>query len=339
MMSGMGAAATVEVTTCLYCDGARLEPLFDRVVDRLGFVPGSWAFRKCADCGSAILSPKPPDETLAALYPPVYTFSPEVRDAGGVSRMLASAEYSLFFRPQYRTQVKTVLRALGGSASGLRLLDIGCGRGYRLPLLQAEGFAVEATDFEPAVVDYVAHRFGVRAVATDVAGLTEHFDREGFDVVTAFYVLEHVPDIHAAINAYCALLKPGGLLVAAVPFVDGLQPRLLGRHWSNTAEAPRHLSIPSHAGLRRACETAGLVDCRFYPDSALQSAANVALSVLPGGATTAAYGSGRVGALLLRALGAGVTLASVPASLVHSRITSTPSFGMIVARRPLPGPT
>jgi SAM-dependent methyltransferase len=322
----------VDVKSCPYCDGNRLELLFDGVTDRLRFVPGSWTFLQCADCRSAVLSPKPTDERLGSLYPPIYTFSTA---AGGAAGLVASVEYRLFFHPQYRTQVATILKALGTrSAGGRRLLDVGCGRGHRLPLLQASGFTVEATDLEPEVVAFVARQFGIRAVVSDVADLTSNFKPASFDVVTAFYVLEHVPDVHAALAAYYALMKPGGLLVVAVPFVDGLQPRLFGRRWSNTAEAPRHLSIPSHAGLQKACETQGFADCRFYPDSSLQSAANIALSVIPGGATTSAYGSGGLAALGLRALGAVVTLATIPISLIHRNLTATPSFGILAARKP-----
>jgi hypothetical protein len=56
---------------CLYCAGVAYEPLFDQVCDRLGYVPGSWAFRLCRECGSAMLVPLPRKEDLPSFYPPV----------------------------------------------------------------------------------------------------------------------------------------------------------------------------------------------------------------------------------------------------------------------------
>jgi len=39
----------------------------------------------------------------------------------------------------------------------------------------------------------------------------------GFDVITAFEVLEHIPDDHEAIRQWTARLKPGGTLLLSVP--------------------------------------------------------------------------------------------------------------------------
>jgi SAM-dependent methyltransferase len=45
--------------------------------------------------------------------------------------------------------------------------------------------------------------------------------RRRFDVVAAFDVIEHIPDLDAALGSAERLLEPGGLLVFTVPVYDG----------------------------------------------------------------------------------------------------------------------
>jgi SAM-dependent methyltransferase len=329
------ATAQEALPPCLYCGEAAYERLFQGVRDRLGYVPGTWAFDRCRQCGSAILVPHPRAADLAAFYPPVYSFTPELGQESRFRRILAKLEYRFFFRPQYQAQVRGVLRGIGWQRQpGQRLLDVGCGRGLRLLVFQRYGFEVQGMDFQTEVVEYVRKQVGVPAVCTDVEGLTTHFPRASFDIVTAFYVLEHVPDVRAVLRSCFDLLKPGGWFVGAIPFVDGVQPRVFKSRWINVTEAPRHLSIPSHEGIRRACLRVGYDRVAFRPDAVLNCAGMIGSSLVPGAAITDVYGGGRVLALLRRLLGGVITLLSVPGCLVENYLFRRPSLGMVLAHKP-----
>jgi SAM-dependent methyltransferase len=71
--------------------------------------------------------------------------------------------------------------------------------------------------------------------------LTAPFTPGEFDCVTAFHVLEHVPDPIGAVRRMLGWLAPGGLLIVEVPNAGGLGARLFGQAWSGL-ELPRHLS-------------------------------------------------------------------------------------------------
>jgi SAM-dependent methyltransferase len=75
-------------------------------------------------------------------------------------------------------------------------------------------------------------------------------------VVTAFHVLEHVPDPVAVLRRALAWLAPGGLLIIEVPNAGGLGAAIFGQAWSGL-ELPRHLSHFSPETLARAVERAG----------------------------------------------------------------------------------
>ncbi len=86
--------------------------------------------------------------------------------------------------------------------------------------------------------------------------LTAPFPAGRFDVVTAFHVLEHVPDPVAVARRMLDWLAPGGLLIVEVPNAGGLGAALFGGAWSGL-ELPRHLSHFTPVTLERVIEKAG----------------------------------------------------------------------------------
>jgi SAM-dependent methyltransferase len=319
---------------CLYCESRDLEVLYTGVRDRLDFVPGERTFLQCRRCGSAVLAPLPQAEDLAAFYPPVYSFTPELGQ-GPLRRALSKVEYHLFFKRQYRAQVRRVLRAVGhSSGTGRSLLDVGCGRGLRLLEFRKAGFDVCGLDLQPDVVQYLRESLYIPAECGDVLEVPRRFAPASFDVVTTYFLIEHIPDVRAALRGMFEVLKPGGWLVAAIPFIDCVQSRLFGRQWIHTAEAPRHLTLPSQRGIRAACESAGFDQVRIVADSLLNCAGQVGSSLIPGATITHAYGGGRLWSLAARALGGVVTFASIPWCAFENHVLGKPSMGMVLARKP-----
>jgi SAM-dependent methyltransferase len=320
---------------CLYGAGDSYHPLFDDVQDRLGYVAGRWAFWRCRQCGSATLSPFPKLTELAYFYPPIYSFSLDLGKEGAVKRLMARMEYRFYVQPQYEAQVRRVLRGINwGGQSGQRLLDVGCGRGLRLLTFQKRGFEVQGMDFQPKVVEYLQTQLGIPAICTDVDGLSRCFPPAAFDVITAFHVLEHVPDVATTLRTCFQLLKPGGYFVGTAPFMDSVQADLFRARWMSVTEAPRHLSLPSQKGMKRACSQAGFEQVTIRPDSVLTCAGMAGLSVLPGAATTHSYGDRRLQTLLTRLLAGALAMFFVPWCLVDNYLLRRPALGIVFAFKP-----
>jgi SAM-dependent methyltransferase len=326
---------TTATAHCLYCDSANLEPLYSGVRDRLGFVPGERTFLRCRDCGSAVLDPLPGVDDLPGFYPPVYSFTLELGGASRFKRMLSKAEYHLYFKPQYTAQVRRVMRACGWrNGNGKKLLDVGCGRGLRLLEFRKLGFDVHGLDVQPDVVRYLNDELHIPARCADVSSMNRMYEPGSFDLITTYFLIEHIPDVRAAFAAMFDLLKPGGWVAAAVPFLDSIQAGIFGRNWINASEAPRHLSLPSQNGISQACQAAGFDSIRILPDSTLNCAGQVASSLIPGATITHAYGQNRLRPLIARAVGAGAMLASVPWCVVENHVFGRPPLGVVLARKP-----
>jgi 2-polyprenyl-6-hydroxyphenyl methylase/3-demethylubiquinone-9 3-methyltransferase len=106
------------------------------------------------------------------------------------------------------------LRAL----SGLRILDIGCGGGILCEPLARLGADVVGVD--PAAANIEAARIHAQGAGLAVdyrVSTAEALAQagEGFEVVLAMEVVEHVADLALFIERCAEMVKPGGLLIAA----------------------------------------------------------------------------------------------------------------------------
>ncbi|HEX6754528.1 MAG TPA: methyltransferase domain-containing protein [Mycobacteriales bacterium] len=93
---------------------------------------------------------------------------------------------------------------------GAVLVDLGCGAGLLAPHAAERGYRHVGVDLV-AVSLRSAAEHGVLAVRGDVQRLP--VGDEVADVVSAGEILEHVPDLPAAVAEACRVLRPGGTLV------------------------------------------------------------------------------------------------------------------------------
>src|SRR5262249_49813047 len=138
--------------------------------------------------------------------------------------------------------------------------DVGCGSGGSLGVARALGWQVTGIEVDEAAAAK-ARRFASELYVGDL--LSAPFAAGRFDVVSAFHVLEHVPEPVAGLRRLLAVLRgrlqwlaPGGILIVEVPNAGGLGAAMFGKAWSGL-ELPRHLSHFSPVTLRRAAEQAG----------------------------------------------------------------------------------
>lgn len=102
--------------------------------------------------------------------------------------------------------------------AGRRALDVGCGAGLLAEPLARLGAAVTGVDAAPDNVRVAAAHAAAGGLAIDYrCGDIAAMGLNGFDVVTAMEVVEHVADPQAFVAALAAALAPGGLMVLSTP--------------------------------------------------------------------------------------------------------------------------
>ena len=144
-----------------------------------------------------------------------------------------------------------------------RIVDIGCGAGGLLLLLQREGFRslLGADPFLQADIDYGN---GVRILRSGVEEL------EGrFDFVMLHHSFEHVLDPARTLSALRQRIAPGGTLLLRMPVADSYARRKYGLDWQ-AWEAPRHLHLHTSRSMDLLAAAAGLTVEKIVCDSAGQ---------------------------------------------------------------------
>ncbi|WP_109473494.1 class I SAM-dependent methyltransferase [Ornithinimicrobium cavernae] len=126
-------------------------------------------------------------------------------------------------------------------------LDIGAAGGGNTRVLQSLGWDVLALEFSAEGAE-VAHERGLQVIRADAQQLP--VADGSLDLVTALDVLEHLPDHERAAAEIHRVLRPGGLLVAAVP----VDQRLWSEHdvavgHERRYEAREFLGLLTAAGL------------------------------------------------------------------------------------------
>ncbi|WP_168218560.1 class I SAM-dependent methyltransferase [Nocardioides eburneiflavus] len=101
-----------------------------------------------------------------------------------------------------------------GLPSGSRLLDVGCGTGALVQAARRAGHEALGVEPDPEMADLAGDALDDDVV---VGGLPDlpHAD-DGFDVVTANFVLNHVDDPRAAARELARVGAPGGVVRASI---------------------------------------------------------------------------------------------------------------------------
>ncbi len=165
------------------------------------------------------------------------------------------------------------------------VLDVGCGDGHFVRMLCAEPLDV---GLDPAgwAVWEAKERGSYRALLQGSA-TTIPFADESFQTVLSNCVLEHIPDLEAALAEIARVLRPGGRLVTTVPS-PYLEEMLLGgrvltrlglsslakryRRWFQTASRHYHLyDVDRWAALLAQCGLR-LTAHRYYMSAAAVAA-------------------------------------------------------------------
>lgn len=94
------------------------------------------------------------------------------------------------------------------------ILDIGCGYGFFLEEMKNRGWHVEGVELSKPAAEIARQKTGS---AVHSCGVEEMQVSKKYDVITMFYVIEHVADPLSILQTVRKLLKPGGVLVLRYP--------------------------------------------------------------------------------------------------------------------------
>ncbi|MBW2146630.1 MAG: methyltransferase domain-containing protein [Deltaproteobacteria bacterium] len=190
------------------------------------FAIDSGSVVRCRNCGLAYQNPRPDQLTD---YEEDF-FLREYRDFYGVDYVEDRENIARIARRR--------LDAIQRLVQGGRILDVGCATGFFLHEARCRGLEPWGVEISGFAVKHAREklRLNVCHGPLESAGFSSGF----FDIVTLWYVLEHVDDPSGLMKEVRRVLRPGGVLGVAVPNLRSLYRLLLRRQWMEERRKQRH---------------------------------------------------------------------------------------------------
>jgi 2-polyprenyl-3-methyl-5-hydroxy-6-metoxy-1,4-benzoquinol methylase len=192
-----------KITPCHLCSSLHFRRIHQR---------NQWKYVMCLDCGLVSIDPHPSADELSGNYDSYLPESPE-----------EIRQWKTMMRPIVVKSAKLIETELGNNPG--RLLDIGSGYGFFLEEMKTRGWEVGGVELSETGRKYTRSRIDVPVHSDPLESLC--LPENHYDVVTLFYVVEHLPDPVSTIREVRRILSPGGVVLLRWPHSTPIV-RLLG---------------------------------------------------------------------------------------------------------------
>lgn len=269
---------------CPVCGGGG-EVFARGLQDAFFHAPGEWDSKRClnSDCRAVWLDPMPLEEDIHIAYRGYLISRQKFADSrdrvSGLYRRVRRGYWAN--RYGYTDSVALTDRALGWIAclqpawkgaldanvfyldarTEGRLLEIGCGAGKQLELIEGLGWQAEGVDADPVVVA-AARRKGLTVKQGYV--YEQGYADNSFDAIILNHVIEHVYELDRFLAELHRILKPGGRLVVLTPNIESMGTKLYRHYLLSFMDTPRHLYMFTGDALRHLGRKAGFGAMRIF---------------------------------------------------------------------------
>jgi SAM-dependent methyltransferase len=243
-----GLSEIEEIVACSLCDERRVQPLL-HPKDRRG--KGRWAYHvvRCPSCGFLYRQPGIRPERLGDLY---------------------AKKYSKFLKGHYSDKrirryqlVMDAFDPLFADGAGRRVFDFGCGAGLFLELAEQRGFEPYGVDLSNDSIAEARRRPSGRNAHFGTPHDVPEIAAGGFDVITLWSVLAHLPCPVEDFTTIRRLLAPGGALLVLTVNANSLYLKAALDKWNGFT--PNHLKFYSPTTLPLLLRRAGFGAVVFRP--------------------------------------------------------------------------
>ena len=220
----------LETILCPICLGNGFKHLFEK--DGEPFV-------ECLNCELTLINPRPSLGDIKARYDANYS--------AGYTKKAAKKKHRALHR------VKRLKKEYGISE---RWLDVGCSAGFVVEAAAYHGFQAFGVDIEKAGIDYGRKTLHLKNLSKGTLN-EQHYPSNHFSAISAYDVLEHVPDLNSFLKELKRVLHPQGVLDLGTPDIGHWRvPKVLAS-W-NEFKPSEHLYYFNRKTLSQILDKNGL---------------------------------------------------------------------------------
>jgi len=213
------------LTNCPICEKSHFTPFLQSIDYFL--TKEEFTIVACSNCGMKFVNPRPEINEMRKYYE-----SPDYISHGGTSNFI-----NFLYKQIRNFSIKNKYKLVKGQATGIRLIDIGCGTGEFIFFCKKNGFDV--TGIEPSEKP---REFAKGKYHLDVYDelFLDNLVEPKFHIITLWHVLEHTHLLNERMRKIKEILEPNGTVIIAVPNSNCWDARYYGKFWA-AFDLPRHL--------------------------------------------------------------------------------------------------
>lgn len=235
----------VDVNCCL-CETSDAEVIADGEDFEYRTSKDEFSISQCNSCKLVYLNPRPAESEFERIYPSSYH-----------AFEFSEKEFGFVYKVRRKLEANRLLSWCKGLPDDARILDVGCGDGFHLDVLQE--FGKKTWKLEGVDVDERAVSIGLKNGLKIHHGTLETVDlpKKSYDLVILIQTVEHVAEPTTLLEQIYSLMRPGGRLVIVTDNTDSLDFTIFNkRHWGGY-HFPRHWYLFNKSTMARLAEKTG----------------------------------------------------------------------------------
>ncbi len=179
-----------------------------------------------------VTSPQPSPKEIGKYYE-----SEEYNSHSAETKSVFDKVYEFVKTINLKSKYSIIEKNIVETQRNASILDIGCGAGDFLNFCKNKGWNVSGVEPTKKARDISERKLGIK-IREELS--LEHFEDSSFDVVTMWHVLEHRFDPIETVAELKRIVKPGGLIIIALPNYRSYDAKFYKQYWA-AYDVPRHL--------------------------------------------------------------------------------------------------
>lgn len=196
-----------------------------KIVEDYAHTHESFALSKCTKCNLIYTNPRPDELNIGKYYEHTNYISHTNK---------SNNPLNLIYKIVRKITLTQKRKLITKYTTRTQILDFGSGTGSFITYMNLKGYATEAYEPSNQAREHIPSEIKVHN------HLGQLPNKEQYDIITAWHVIEHVHQLNDTIKSLKKSLKKDGFMFLAVPNINSYDSQYYDQYWA-ALDVPRHL--------------------------------------------------------------------------------------------------